>query len=340
MNNPGSEQIFVREQTMADRWDVTFKFISGHDIQLRVAVSGEGPLVILVHGFPESWYSWRHQIKPLVDAGYQVAIPDVRGYGGSDKPHDIAAYSIEALTADMAAIANELAPDELSVIVGHDWGAPVAWNSALLYPNYFRAVAGLSVPYLPPAQATALDLFQKIYTDKGLFYYMVYFQEEGIAEAELQRDPQRTVRLFYSALSADAKDDAWLSPKPITSQLFDGIPEPELPLPWLAQEDVQYYASQFDESGFRGPLNRYRNFQRDNEFLLQQNNTTISQPSLFIHGDRDMVNLMYPHGPIEAMQPWVSEQHKGITIKRCGHWTQQEKPDQVNDLLLRWLSDL
>lgn len=326
------------ENAIARQWDIRFDKISSGNINLRVARAGSGPLVILVHGFPESWYSWRHQIKPLLEAGYEVAIPDVRGYGGSDKPHPINAYSIESLTADMAAIARALSPADKSVIIGHDWGSPVAWNTALLFANQFCAVGGLSVPYIPPGDTTAIDLFRKIYTDKGLFYYMVYFQEEGVAEAELQTDPERTIRLFYSALAADAKDKAWQQKKPATARLFDGIPEPEMPRPWLSEQDVQYYASQFVRSGFRGPLNRYRNFNRDNEFLKQRGTDAISQPSLFIHGDKDLVNRMYPEGPVEAMKPHVSARHRAVTIENCGHWTQQEKPDAVNEILLDWLA--
>lgn len=330
----------AREHATATQWNVRFDTITANHIRLRVARAGSGPLVILVHGFPESWYSWRHQIKPLLEAGYQVAIPDVRGYGSSDTPQPVKAYSIKSLTADMAAIATALSPADKAVIIGHDWGAPIAWNSALLFANQFCAVGGLSVPYLPPANTNAIDLFRKMYTDKGLFHYMVYFQEQGTAEAELQENPARTIRLFYTALAADAKDNAWPQTKPATAKLFDAIPEPVMPRPWLSEQDVQYYASQFQHSGFRGPLNRYRNFQRDNEFLKQRDTAAIRQPSLFIHGDKDMVNQMYPKGPVAAMEPYVSARHQAVTLENCGHWTQQEKPVAVNEILLSWLADV
>lgn len=326
------------DPVVASEWQVKFTTVLNKKIRLRVATAGNGPLVILVHGFPESWYSWRHQIKPLTDAGFQVAIPDVRGYGGSDKPPAIDAYSIKALTSDMAAIARALSPSEQAVIIGHDWGAPIAWNSALLFGNQFHAVGGLSVPYIPPAEMNAIDLFRKIFTDKGLFHYMVYFQEEGVAEAELEEDIEKSIRLFYTALAADAKGSPWQQNKPATAKLFDRIPEPELPRPWLSKQDIQYYASQFSHGGFRSPLNRYRNFERDNDFLKQQNTTVIRQPSLFVHGDKDLVNRMYPEGPIEAMRPYVSARHRAVMLENCGHWTQQEKPVAVNEILLDWLA--
>lgn len=337
MLNYTSMQDTAFESAITSIWGVEFVDITASELTLRVAIGGDGPLVILVHGFPESWYSWRHQIKPLTDAGYRVAIPDVRGYGGSDKPQSIAAYSIEALSRDMADIASALSPAEPAVIIGHDWGAPIAWNSAILFKKQFRAVGGLSVPYLPPGDTNAIDLFRKIYTDKGLFYYMVYFQQPDIAEAELEADPARSIRLFYTALAADAKPNAWQENKPVSTTLFDGVPDPDMPRSWLTEEDVFYYARQFTRSGFRGPLNRYRNFETDNQFLLKTGKRSITQPSLFIHGDKDMVNRMYPAGPVKAMQPFVSAQHQSKTLQDCGHWTQQEQPEAVSQLILDWL---
>ena len=173
-----------------------FHYVQNGDIRLRVAIEGEAdaPLVILVHGFPESWYSWRHQIKALAEAGYRVAAPDVRGYGGSDRPDEISAYTMEALTSDIAAIAKTLSPDKPAVVVGHDWGAPIAWNTALLHAKHFHAVAGLSVPYIPLGPVPPLELYRKVFTDNGLFFYQIYFQEEGRPEAELEADPAATIR--------------------------------------------------------------------------------------------------------------------------------------------------
>jgi len=152
-----------------------FKQVKANGIELRVAEQGpaDGPLVLFVHGFPESWYSWRHQLDALADAGYRAAAVDVRGYGGSDKPHAVEAYDMETITADIAGVAKALQPSGPCVVVGHDWGAPIAWNSALVHPDQFRAVAGLSVPYLPPGQKPAIQVFREFFTARGMFFYQV-----------------------------------------------------------------------------------------------------------------------------------------------------------------------
>ncbi len=330
----------MNDQDIAGRFGASLERIELGDVSLRVAIAGDGPLVMLVHGFPESWYSWRHQIQPLVQAGFRVAAPDVRGYGGSDRPHPVEAYDIQSLTSDMFNLARFLSPDKPAVIVGHDWGGPIAWNSALIHPQQFRAVAGLSVPHVPPGDVVGIDVFRKVFTDNDLFFYMIYFQDEGVAEAELEADPIRSIRLFFSAIAGDAKEGAWPLKKPHGQKLYDGVLEPDMPRPWFNHDDLQYYAAQFAHSGFRGPLNRYRNFHRDARWLKSQQLTTIEQPSLYLIGDRDLVAPMYQGGPIKAMQPYVSDLRGAHVLEACGHWTQQEKPDEVNRYLLAWLEQL
>ncbi|MGB7300279.1 MAG: alpha/beta hydrolase [Burkholderiaceae bacterium] len=328
------------DEAIAGQWGAQLRHIDVGAVSLRVAVAGNGPLVILVHGFPESWYSWRRQIEPLTSAGFQVAVPDVRGYGGSDKPHPVSAYDMESLTGDIRGLALALSPQAPAVVIGHDWGAPIAWNSALLFPEQFLAVAGLSVPYVPPGDVVAIDLFRKLFTDKGKFFYMVYFQDEGVAEAELEADPFVSIHQFYTCIAGDAPAGAWPRNKLHGQRLFDDCHPPSLPRPWLDTSDVAYYASQFAESGFRGPLNRYRNFHRDNAFLKSRGDLVIHQPSLFIGGEKDMVNLMYPAGPVEALKPYLSHLSAAHLIDGCGHWTQQERPGRVNQILIDWLRGL
>ncbi len=322
--------------------DTEFRILKANGLQHRVAVSGPeyGPLVLLVHGFPESWYSWRHQIRALAEAGYRVAAPDVRGYGGTDKPHEIEAYAIEALASDMAEIAAALSPGKPAVIIGHDWGAPIAWTSALVHPERFRAVCGMSVPHVPPGPMAGLDLFRKVFTDQGRFFYIVYFQDEGVGEAELEADPAATIRKFYYSISGDAPDGAWPLDKAHGEPLLKGLPEPAMPLPWLSEADVAYYAGQFAASGFRGPLNRYRNSHRDHDFLSSLPSHVIGQPSLFIGGTRDPVLSFYPGDPIEAMRPCLPDLRAAHILDGCGHWTQQERAEPVNALLLDWLERL
>jgi pimeloyl-ACP methyl ester carboxylesterase len=319
-----------------------FQMIEANGLNHRVAVSGpdNGPLVLFVHGFPESWYSWRHQLAALGAAGYRCAAPDVRGYGGTDKPHAVEAYDFASITADMAGIAKALSPDAPAVIVGHDWGAPLAWHSALLHPEQFRAVAGLSVPYMPPGQFPAIDVFLKFFTERGLFFYQVYFQEEGVGEAELEADPAATIRKFYYAISGDAPEGTWPADKKHGETLLHRLPEPPMPLPWLSAEDVAYYAAQFEASGFRGPLNRYRNHRRDHALLTSLDDNRIHQPSLFIGGTEDLVLKMFPGDVVKDMQPHLLGLQGVHLLDGCGHWTQQERAEEVNALLIDWLDQL
>lgn len=318
-----------------------FQYIETNGVKLRVAVAGDGPLVVCVHGFPESWYSWRHQIKALSDAGYRVAAPDVRGYGLSDRPEAVEAYDMESLTGDIAGIAKALSPHAPAVVIGHDWGAPIAWNTARLHPETFRAVAGLSVPYTPMGDHVFIDIVKKMFTERGLFFYQVYFQDIGPPEAELEADPAATIRRFYYAISGDAPDGTWPSDKKHGETLLHRLPEPEMPLPWLSKEDVAYYAEQFEASGFRGPLNRYRNHHRDHVFLKgHPANPVIQQPSLFIGGTRDLVLKMTKGDMLAAMEASLADLRGVHLLEGCGHWTQQERAAEVNSLLIEWLSDL
>tara|TARA_B100000678_G_scaffold54035_1_gene43287 strand:+ start:19772 stop:20662 length:891 start_codon:yes stop_codon:yes gene_type:complete len=292
----------------------------------------------MVHGFPESWYSWRHQMPAIADAGFKAVAVDVLGYGGSDKPHAVERYSMENLTRDMAGVASALSEDGTAIVIGHDWGAPIAWNSARLFPEVFKAVAGLSVPYTPPGERMFLDMIHEFFTKRGLFFYQVYFQEEGVAEAELEADPAASIRKFYYAISGDAPDGTWPKDKKVGEGVLDRLPDPDPFPPWLSEEDLAYYASEFRQSGFRGPLNRYRNHQRDHDFLRAQGDPTIHQPALFIGGERDLVLKMLPGvDVVQRMKTFVPNLQKGVILDGIGHWTQQEAPEAVNELLIPWL---
>ena len=175
-----------------------FRMIDVGEVTLRCAIecptSGTAPLVIMVHGFPESWYSWRHQLGPIAEAGFTACAIDVRGYGGSDKPADIAAYAMERLVGDLVGLRDALAPGEQVVLIGHDWGAPIVWNSAFTNPAVFRAVAGLSVPFSGAPQRPFTEIFREHFTSQGRFFYQEYFQQPGVAEAEAEADPRGWVR--------------------------------------------------------------------------------------------------------------------------------------------------
>ncbi len=318
-----------------------FRVIETNGVRLRCAMAGAGPLVVFVHGFPESWYSWRHQMGPVADAGFTACAIDVRGYGGSDKPHPVAAYDMETLTADVAGVIAALSPHEKAVLVGHDWGAPIVWNTALLHPDRVRAVGGLSVPYTGPPAMPMLDIFTEFFTKRGRFFYQVWFQAEGPAEAELEADVRGALRKFYYALSGDAPDGTWPVDKAHGDTLLHRLPDPD-PFPaWLTKADEDYYVGEFTASGFRGPLNRYRNHQRDFDFLSRFKDRRIEQPALFIGGARDLVLKMFPGADLVAlMKAQMPNLRVAEVLPGCGHWTQQERPAEVNALLLPWLKGL
>ncbi len=319
----------------------TFQNIELSDITIRAAVEGEGPLVVMVHGFPESWYSWRHQMTPIVEAGFTACAIDVRGYGGSGKPHAIADYDMEHMVADVAGVIEALSPDKTAVLIGHDWGAPIVWNSALIRPDRVRAVAGLSVPWTGVPMRSMSQMIADVFTSKGRFFYQHYFQPEGVAEAEAERDVRDFLRRFYYAISGDAPDGTWPTDKVVGDTLLHRLPDPD-PFPaWLTEADLDYYTGEFESSGLRGPINRYRNHDRDFAWLQQFKDKRIMQPALFIGGARDLVLTMF--GKIDFlayMKPMLPDLRGADILEGCGHWTQQEKPAEVNARLLAWLKGL
>ncbi len=309
------------------------------ELSLRCAIEGEGPLVILVHGFPESWYSWRHQLGPLAAAGFTACAIDVRGYGGSDKPHPVEAYAMERIVGDLIGLRMVLQPDRPAILVGHDWGAPIVWNSALTHPEHFRAVAGLSVPFAGVPQRPFTEVFHEHFTSQGKFFYQEYFQEPGVAEAEAEKDPRDWVARMMYSISGDVPPGEYWS-KPYGATFLEGLPDPR-PVDWLTEDDLDFYEAEFKASGFRGPLNRYRNHQRDYEWLQGWKGKRIEQPALFIGGTRDPATTLFGAvtDPV-AMMKLFAPKVEGHILDGVGHWTQQERPDEVNRLLLDWIRGL
>lgn len=314
--------------------EITHRTVQTNGITMHIAEAGEGPLVLLLHGFPELWYSWRHQLPALAEAGYHAVAPDVRGYGRSDAPEPIDAYTMVNHVADAVGVLDALGA-ETAVVVGHDWGAPMAWHCALLHPERFRAVVAMSVPYIPRAPAPPTQLFKQIFQDN--FFYILYFQEPGVAEAELEADVRRFMRIFLYAASGEGPRGAGLTQKPKDAKLLDGLPEPERLPAWLTEEDLAYYAREFERTGFRGGLNRYRNMDRDWEQLPQLAGAQVQQAVLFIAGERDPVATFTN---VDAMKANVPNLRDAIMLPGCGHWTQQERPAQVNAALLSFLREL
>ena len=309
------------------------------DAKLRCAIEGEGPLVILVHGFPESWYSWRHQLGPLAEAGFTACAIDVRGYGGSDKPDPIEAYAMERIVGDLVGLKQALQPERPAILVGHDWGAPIVWNTALTNPEHFRAVAGLSVPFAGVPGRPFTEVFREHFTSQGKFFYQEYFQEPGVAEAEAEKDPRDFVQRMMYSISGDVPEgDYWT--KPYGATFLEGLPDPR-PVAWLTPDDLDFYEAEFRASGFRGPLNRYRNHEADYEWLKEWKGKRIEQPALFIGGSRDPATFLFGavEDPVALMRMFAPEV-EGHILDGVGHWTQQERPDEVNRILLDWIKRL
>ncbi|MFI6151381.1 alpha/beta fold hydrolase [Kitasatospora sp. NPDC051170] len=307
--------------------------------RLHLVEQGTGPLVVLVHGFPESWYSWRHQLPALAAAGYRAVALDVRGYGHSSKPTAMDEYRMLALVEDNLALVHALG-EETAVIIGHDWGANIAATSALLHPEVFRAVGLLSVPYAPPGGPRPTDVFAHMGGDQE--FYVSYFQEPGRAEAEIEPDVRGWLAGFYAALSADTMPTQ-SEPDPhfvnrTGGQLRDRFPDGRLPS-WLTEADLDVYAGEFERTGMTGALNRYRSMDRDWKDLTPYNGAPITQPSLFIGGSLD-ASTTWMADAIDAYPTTLPGLVSSHILDGCGHWLQQERPDDVNQLLIGWLDAL
>ena len=306
--------------------------VNTNGISLNIAEQGEGPLVLMLHGFPESWYSWRHQFSALAEVGYHAVAPDMRGYGESDKPFEIEAYNQVEVVNDIIGLIPALGY-ETAVVFGHDWGAPTAWSCALNHPDKVSAVGALSVPFRPRGDSPPLATLKAIFKDR--FFYQLYFQEPGKAEAELEKDPEVTIRKFYHMASGEM-NTSLLSEKPADADLLSDLSDPGTQIgSWISEEDVTFYASEFKQSGFRGPLSYYRNMDLTWE-LTEDSPRQISQPALFVAGERDGVILMAADA-LKELDKHVPDLRINKLIPKIGHWTQQEAPDEVNQALIEFL---
>jgi pimeloyl-ACP methyl ester carboxylesterase len=317
----------------------THRVVSGGGRRVHLVEQGAGPLVLLVHGFPEGWYSWRHQLPVLAAAGYRAVAIDVRGYGRSGKPVAPDAYRMGELVEDNVFVVRALG-EESAVVVGHDWGATIAANSALLRPEVFRAVGLLSVPYAPRGGPRPGDVLARMGGGDEEFY-VSYFQEAGRAEDEIEPDVRGWLAGFYAAFSGDTMPGPG-APDPhfvgVGGTLRDRFPVGRLPA-WLGEEDLDVYAGEFERTGLTGALNRYRNMDRDWEDLADYDGAPISQPSLFAGGSLD-ASTTWLADAIEAYPVTLPGLVSSHLLAGCGHWIQQERPDEINRLLLDWLAGL
>jgi pimeloyl-ACP methyl ester carboxylesterase len=315
---------------------VTHRYIQAGDLHMHIAEAGTGPLVLLLHGFPESWYSWRHQLTALADAGYHAVAPDQRGYCLTGPPQTpgreprIGDYTMLHLTGDVIALMDALGAEQ-AVVAGHDWGAPVAWHTGLFRPDRVRGVIALSVAYRPRGSAAPIATLRSLL---GESFYMVYFQEPGVADAELSRNPEATFRTVLYSLSGDAPPMTLI---PAGGGFLDAGSQPASLPDWLTEDDIGAYVQQYAQSGFTGPLNWYRNLDRNWELTSAWRHAPVQVPALFIVGSKDPVVAFIP---VDGLADSVPKLTESIILPGCGHWTQQERPAEVSDAMIAFLRGL
>jgi pimeloyl-ACP methyl ester carboxylesterase len=286
-------------------------------IELNTIDEGEGQPIVLCHGFPELAFSWRHQIPALTAAGYRVLAPDMRGYGASSAPGAIEDYDVISLCGDMAGLLDAIG-EKSAIFIGHDWGANVAWWMAMIHPERVSAVAGLSVPFIPRAPAAPIPIMRE---HLGEDFYIVWFQQPGVADEALSRDVLRTLTTSRQWTAQ------WAEEEGSTTKRAD----------WLSEEELDFYVQSFERTGFTGGLNWYRNIDRNWEQTAPYGERRIEQPAMFLTGELDPVrNFM----PAEAMNGWVTDLREQIVVAEAGHWVQQQAPQEVNAALIAFLNGL
>jgi pimeloyl-ACP methyl ester carboxylesterase len=303
--------------------------VAVNGIDLHVLEEGDGPVVILAHGFPELAFSWRHQLPALAAAGYRAVAPDQRGYGRSSRPPAVEDYDIVHLTGDLVALLDHLG-EEQAVFVGHDWGAIVVWQLALMHPHRVAGVVGMSVPFIPRGPVPPTQAMRAVFGDQ--FFYILYFQEPGVADADLGRDPATTMRRLLAGLSAaDGPPDLGALAAPDGRGFVHRLPEPGALPAWLTQDELDTYVEAFSRTGFTGGINWYRNIDRNWALTAHLEGAKVTVPSLFVAGASDPVLAMTPPG---IMEGWLTDHRGNVLIPGAGHWVQQEKPAEVNDALV------
>jgi pimeloyl-ACP methyl ester carboxylesterase len=324
--------------------ELRHRTIETNGIRMHLTEQGTGPLVVLCHGFPESWYSWRHQLPALAEAGFHAVAPDMRGYGRTDRPEVIDQYTLLHLVGDMVGLLDAVGAEQ-AVIAGHDWGAPVAWHAALLRPDRFRGVIGLSPPYRPRGPVRPSTVMPQ--TDDAVFYQL-YFQKPGVAEAEFEKDVRQTIRGILYSISGDAlpRDGGITGTGAVGMVQRQGgflagmVNSASLPT-WIAEADVDFYAAEFARTGFRGGLNWYRNIDRNWELLAPFAGAQVTVPALYIAGDRDVVLAFAGIGEaINNLSKAVPQLRGTVILPGCGHWTQQERAAEVNAAMIDFLRRL
>ena len=317
---------------------VKLRTIKTNGINLRIAEMGKGPLVILVHGWPESWYSWRRQMPALAAAGYRVVAPDMRGYGGSDKPAAVDDYDIRHTTGDLAGLVDALG-EKTAILVGHDWGAIVCWNAMLLHPEKFSALAALSVPFGGRATGSPIEGMKARFKDN--FYYILYFQQPGVAEAEFDADPRAILSRLYTSPDTPTAPPKVTDPKMSAGGWIDRLGAPKALPTWLSQADLDYYVGEFKRAGFRGGINYYRNFDRNWRITPELAGAKIKQPVIFMAGEKDIVIAGAAADALTGTMKRVCDDFRGVVLlPGAGHWVQQERAPEINRTLVDFVTSV
>jgi pimeloyl-ACP methyl ester carboxylesterase len=316
----------------------TLRRIDVGEVTLRVAERGEGPLVVLLHGWPESWYSWRHQLPALAAAGYLAVAPDLRGFGGSEAPAKVEDYEIHHICRDLTGLLDHYGAKQ-AVVVGHDWGALITWQCALLVPDRISAIVPMSVPYAGRGDASLIDRLKQTMGDN--VFYILYFQEPGVAEAEFDADPRGILSRLYTSPDTPREAPPITDPKRSAGGWIGRLGKPtELP-PWLTAADLDYYVAEFTRAGFRGGINYYRNFHPNWVSTPELADAKVSQPTLFVAGEKDGVIRGANATALDAlMRPWAPQLAKVVVVPAVGHWVQQEAVEATNAALLDFLRGL
>uniref|UniRef100_W5NJ40 Bifunctional epoxide hydrolase 2 n=1 Tax=Lepisosteus oculatus TaxID=7918 RepID=W5NJ40_LEPOC len=303
-------------------------------VKTHYVEKGDGPPVLLCHGFPESWYSWRYQIPALADAGFRVLALDMKGYGDSTAPPDIEEYSQEELCKNLVTFLDKMGIPQVT-LVGHDWGGLFVWNMAQCYPERLRAVASLNTPLFPVTpDANPMEKLKSL----PIFDYQLYFQDPGVAEAELEKNLERTFKLIFVTYRDQDQGQPFLTTSNVRQRggLLVGAPENPTRSSSLSEAALQYYVQQYKKSGFRGPLNWYRNIERNWRWLCSRPRSKIMIPALMVTAGKDRVLLPAFSSGMENLIPNLTRGH----IEECGHWTQMERPAELNKILITWLKDV
>lgn len=304
-------------------------FIDTNGIRMAVYEQGQGPAVILLHGFPELAFSWRYQLPALAGAGFRAIAPDQRGYGMTDAPPDVSDYGTGELIADVQGLLDSLGI-ESAVFVGHDWGAMLLWQMAMLAPERIEKMVILNIPHFPRSPVDPIEVMRQRFGDD---FYIVNFQNSDEADRAFAKDPTHFFNVMMRKNQLDRQQFNQLPPQmKVLSLLRIMARDVAGGDPLLSDEERNYYADAFARSGFTGPINWYRNWTRNWQALagIEQE---IDIPTLFIGAADDVIISLEQ---IEAMRPLVTNL-KIHMLENCGHWSQQEKPEEVNRVMLDWL---